>query len=121
MIGSLPVAGHISNHTQIFKTKLGYAKYSSNRALPRKGFSQTGGWLSPRQVFAKAHNIVDLIRADAATAPITAYKLRGNVSALERSGGNVAVLTGSDGKLLVDAGITGSRPRIMQALATVRL
>jgi glyoxylase-like metal-dependent hydrolase (beta-lactamase superfamily II) len=36
---------------------------------------------------------------------------------LEGSGGNVAVLTGPDGKLLVDAGITVSRPRIQEALA----
>jgi hypothetical protein len=38
--------------------------------------------------------------------------LRGNVSVLEGSGGNIAVLTGPDGKLLVDAGITASRPRL---------
>ena len=45
--------------------------------------------------------------------------MRGNVSVLEGSGGNVAVLTGADGKLLVDAGITASRPRIVDALASL--
>src|SRR5262249_47628096 len=39
------------------------------------------------------------------------------VSVLEGSGGNIAVLTGSDGKLMVDAGITASRRRIAEALA----
>jgi glyoxylase-like metal-dependent hydrolase (beta-lactamase superfamily II) len=82
-------------------------------------FAATGGWLSPAEVFAKARNVVDLIRDDAAKAPIVVHKLRGNVSLLEGSGGNVAVLTGQDGKLLIDAGITASRPRMMQALASL--
>lgn len=80
-------------------------------------FVTSGGWLSPRQVFAKAQGIVDMIRDDAAKAPINLHGLRGGVSALEGSGGNIAVLVGPDGKLLIDAGITASRPRILDALA----
>jgi glyoxylase-like metal-dependent hydrolase (beta-lactamase superfamily II) len=76
----------------------------------------TGGWLTPGQTFAKANGIVGMIRADAATAPIKVHKLRGDVAILEGSGGNIAVLTGPDGKLLVDAGITASRQRIIHAL-----
>src|SRR5262249_51517229 len=49
-------------------------------------------------------------------AKISVTKLRGNVSVLEGSGGNIAVLTGRDGKLLVDAVITASRLRITEAL-----
>ena len=75
----------------------------------------TGGWLSPQQAFAEARNIVDLIRDDAAKAPIKVHKLRGDVSVLEGSGGNIAVLTGADGKVFIDAGITASRPRILEA------
>jgi glyoxylase-like metal-dependent hydrolase (beta-lactamase superfamily II) len=75
----------------------------------------TGGWLSPRQAFAEARGIVDLIRDDAAKAPIKVHKLRGDVSILEGSGGNIAVLTGEDGKVFIDAGITASRPRILEA------
>jgi glyoxylase-like metal-dependent hydrolase (beta-lactamase superfamily II) len=82
-------------------------------------FAAGGGWMTPRQAYAEAQNIVDLIRADAAKATITVHKLRGGVSVLEGSGGNVAVLTGSDGKLLVDAGITASKPRMMEALASL--
>jgi glyoxylase-like metal-dependent hydrolase (beta-lactamase superfamily II) len=78
-----------------------------------------GGWLSPSQVFAEARNIVDLIRAEAAKAPIKVHRLRGRVSVLEGSGGNIAVLTGPDGKLMVDAGITASRPRVIEALASL--
>jgi len=43
-----------------------------------------------RQAFAEARNIVDLIRDDAAKAPINVHKLRGKVSILEGSGGNIA-------------------------------
>jgi glyoxylase-like metal-dependent hydrolase (beta-lactamase superfamily II) len=75
----------------------------------------TGGWLTPRQAFAEARNIVDLIRDDAAKAPINVHKLRGKVSILEGSGGNIAVMTGADGKVFIDAGITASRPRILEA------
>jgi glyoxylase-like metal-dependent hydrolase (beta-lactamase superfamily II) len=58
-----------------------------------------------------------MIRAEAAQAPITVYRLRGGVAVLEGSGGNVAVLTGPDGKLLVDAGIGVSRRQMTGALA----
>ena len=79
------------------------------------GSVATGGWLSPSRAYAEARNIVDLIRDEAAKTPIKVHKLRGNVSILEGSGGNIAVLTGSDGKVFVDAGITASRPRILEA------
>ena len=82
-------------------------------------FAATGGWLTPHQVFAQAKNIVDGIRASAAEAPIRIHKLRNNISVLEGSGGNIGVLTESDGAVLVDAGITASRPRILDALGTL--
>ena len=75
-----------------------------------------GGWLTPRAAFAEAQGIVELIKAEAARAPIKVHRLRGNVAVLEGSGGNVAVLTGSDGKLLVDAGIGVSRAQMLTAL-----
>jgi glyoxylase-like metal-dependent hydrolase (beta-lactamase superfamily II) len=74
------------------------------------------GWLSPREAYAEARSIVDLIRDGAAKTPIAVHKLRGNVSILEGSGGNIAVLTGQDGKVFIDAGITASRPRILEAV-----
>ena len=60
---------------------------------------------------------VIIIREAAATAKITITKLRGNVSVLEGSGGNIGVLTGRDGKLLVDAGLPATRKGITEALA----
>jgi intracellular sulfur oxidation DsrE/DsrF family protein len=40
------------------------------------GHTATGGWLSPSQAYAQARNIVDLIRDDAARAPIKLHKVR---------------------------------------------
>jgi len=73
----------------------------------------------PRRLFGVDGSPVTIIRDAAATAKINVTKLRGNVSMLEGSGGNIAAFTGRDGKLLVDAGITASRPRITEALASL--
>ncbi len=78
-----------------------------------------GGWLTPSQAFAQARAIVLFIKADAASAEIAVHRLRRNVTVLQGSGGNIAVLTGDDGKLLIDAGIAVSRPQITAALASL--
>src|ERR1700730_17070492 len=80
-------------------------------------FAATGGRLTPRHAFAEARGLVTLIKDSAASSPGTSYKLRGNVSVLEGSGGNIAVLTGPDGKVLIDGGISVSRPQLTKALA----
>lgn len=59
----------------------------------------------------------DVINRAAATSPITVHKLRGGVSMLEGSGGNIGVLVTPDGKLMVDCGIAVSQEKIKQALA----
>jgi glyoxylase-like metal-dependent hydrolase (beta-lactamase superfamily II) len=79
----------------------------------------TAVWLNPRWLFAAEASPVTTMRQSAATAKIKIQRLRGNVSVLEGSGGNIGVLTGRDGKLLVDAGMTASRPGIMKALASL--
>jgi glyoxylase-like metal-dependent hydrolase (beta-lactamase superfamily II) len=83
--------------------------------LASGGFASTSG-LGPRQAFAEARGLVSLIKDSAATSPIVVHKLRNNISAHEGSGGNIAVLTGPDGKVMVDAGIGVSRPQLMKAL-----
>jgi hypothetical protein len=80
-------------------------------------FTAAGEWLTPRAAFSEARGLVSLIKDSAAVSPIVTYKLRNNISVLEGSGGNVAVLTGPDGKVLVDAGIGVSRPQMTKALA----
>jgi glyoxylase-like metal-dependent hydrolase (beta-lactamase superfamily II) len=99
---------------------------SDQNLLSRRGFClcciggaafAASGWLTPRQAFAEARGLVSLIKDSAAASPIVTHRLRNNISVLEGSGGNIAVLTGPDGKLLVDAGIGVSRPQLTAALA----
>lgn len=100
---------------------------SRKHILSRRGFcfcciggaatAAAGTWLTPSEVFAEARGLVSLIKDSAATSPIVVHKLRNNISALEGSGGTVAVLTGPDGKVLIDAGISVSRPQLTKALA----
>jgi glyoxylase-like metal-dependent hydrolase (beta-lactamase superfamily II) len=70
----------------------------------------------PFVVSAEVTSPVLAINEDAATAKITVQALRGNVSVLMGSGGNIGVLSEPEGKLLVDAGIAVSKPRIKAAL-----
>jgi glyoxylase-like metal-dependent hydrolase (beta-lactamase superfamily II) len=80
-------------------------------------FAASNGRLTPRQAFAEARGLVSLIKDSAAVSPIITHRLRNNISVFEGSGGNIAVLTGSEGKVLIDAGIGVSRPQITRALA----
>src|ERR1700752_2580833 len=73
-------------------------------------------WNTPVLVLAQAMGPVEKINAEAAKANISVQPLRGNISVLMGSGGNIVVLNGPDGKLLVDAGIAVSRPKIEAAL-----
>ena len=78
--------------------------------------------LTPRRIFAQEAQAPPMLlqaRETGAAAKITNQKLRGNVSVLMGSGGNIAVLPGPQGKLLVDAGISPSRPRIIEALTAI--
>jgi glyoxylase-like metal-dependent hydrolase (beta-lactamase superfamily II) len=75
--------------------------------------------IAPRFLFGQEGGIVNFARAGAAKADITVQPLRRNISALMGSGGNIAVLPGSDGKLLVDAGFIPSRPKISDALSKI--
>jgi glyoxylase-like metal-dependent hydrolase (beta-lactamase superfamily II) len=56
------------------------------------------------------------INAEAASSEVTVHHLRGNLSVLEGSGGNIVVLVGPDGLLMVDAGIAVSKAKIEAAL-----
>jgi len=58
-------------------------------------------------------------RKSGEAANVTVQALRRNVSALIGSGGNIAVLPGSDGKLIIDSGFLGTRSKITDALSSV--
>lgn len=52
----------------------------------------TAGLLKPAEAYAEARDIVDTIRDYAATMPIQLHRLRGKVTIIEGSGGDIAVL-----------------------------
>ena len=65
---------------------------------------------------AQLPDMVVASRKSGETANIAVQALRGNVSALIGSGGNIAVLPGADGKLIIDSGFLGTRGKIVDAL-----
>jgi glyoxylase-like metal-dependent hydrolase (beta-lactamase superfamily II) len=65
---------------------------------------------------AHAESPVDKINAEAAKAEISVQSLRGHITMLSGSGGNISVFTSKDGKLMVDGGIAVSRPRLSKAI-----
>jgi glyoxylase-like metal-dependent hydrolase (beta-lactamase superfamily II) len=72
---------------------------------------------APHLLFAENKSGIVRTMIDSATkATIETHPVRRNISVLEGSGGNIAVLTGKDGKLLIDSGFTVSRPRLSAAL-----
>ncbi|MBP2611476.1 glyoxylase-like metal-dependent hydrolase (beta-lactamase superfamily II) [Rhizobium pusense] len=83
------------------------------------GFAATGGWLSPREAYAEARGLVSLIKDSAAKSAISTHKLRSGITILEGSGGNIAVLGGKDGLVLVDAGISVSQKQMTKALSDI--
>jgi glyoxylase-like metal-dependent hydrolase (beta-lactamase superfamily II) len=83
------------------------------------GLSAGATLLARRPLFAKEEGIVPTMVDAAAKAKITVHPVRRNISVLEGSGGNIAVLTGADGKLLVEAGFAVSRPAISNALVSI--
>lgn len=94
-------------------------RISRRRFLTAAGLTAAAVWLNPRGLFAQETGVVTMTRESGATAKITIHKLRGTVSMLEGSGGNIAVLTGRDGKLLVESGVTASRARITEAVGSL--
>lgn len=104
---------------------------SSTAAISRRRFLHTAAvtaaaaHLAPRSLLGQAAPAPDRLsqmRTAAASARITTQSLRGNISALLGSGGNIGVLTApgdpgkSDGKLCIDSGFSTSRPQVAAAL-----
>lgn len=92
---------------------------SRRRLFEIAGLSAGAALLARRPLFAKEEGIVPTMVNEAAKAKISVQPIRRNISVLEGSGGNIAVLTGPDGKLLVEAGFAVSRPAITSALASI--
>ncbi|MEO8028461.1 MAG: MBL fold metallo-hydrolase [Bryobacteraceae bacterium] len=94
-------------------------RISRRRFLTLAGVSAGATLVARRPLFAEERGIVPTMVNAAANATISVRPIRRNISVLEGSGGNIAVLTGRDGKLLVDAGFSVSRVAIAGALASI--
>jgi glyoxylase-like metal-dependent hydrolase (beta-lactamase superfamily II) len=68
---------------------------------------------------ASAETPFDHINATTAQSDVTTTALRGGVSALMGSGGNIAVLSGPEGKFMVDTGIAVSEQKLTAALTAI--
>jgi glyoxylase-like metal-dependent hydrolase (beta-lactamase superfamily II) len=89
------------------------------RFLATATLSSGAAMLIPRQLGAQYGNTVNVMRKTAASAKIIVKSLRANINVLMGSGGNIAVLTGKDGKLLIDSGFAVSQTGITNALAGI--
>ncbi len=93
--------------------------------ISRRQFLATGSLtvaaacLTPGYMVAETGSIVEGAFKEAAKAKVMVQTLRRNISVLLGAGGNIAVLTGPDGNLLIDAEIVTARPNVSKALATI--
>lgn len=72
--------------------------------------------LSSQPAFASPYSDIN---AAAKAGPVTVQQLRGNISMLQGSGGNITALAGQDGFFMVDAGIAVSKDMIVAALKSI--
>jgi glyoxylase-like metal-dependent hydrolase (beta-lactamase superfamily II) len=91
----------------------------SRRLFLTAGGTAAAACFVPNRLVAQTNGLVGSAFKQAATAKVTVQNLRRNISVLLGAGGNIAVLTGPDGKLLVDAEIITARPNVSKALASI--
>jgi glyoxylase-like metal-dependent hydrolase (beta-lactamase superfamily II) len=92
---------------------------SRRRFIASTGLAATGFCVVPHRVFGGEESLVVAARKSGETANITVQALRRNVSTLIGAGGNIAVLPGNDGKLIIDAGYLTARGKIAAALSSL--
>jgi glyoxylase-like metal-dependent hydrolase (beta-lactamase superfamily II) len=92
---------------------------SRRHFLAAGSLSLAATWLNPKSLFAEQDALVQGGFREAAATKLIVQPLRRNITALLGTGGNIAVLTGPDGKLLVDAEIVTARPHVVEALASI--
>jgi glyoxylase-like metal-dependent hydrolase (beta-lactamase superfamily II) len=92
---------------------------SRRQFLAAGGFAVAAAGLAPKGLFAQTGGLVESAFKEAAIAKVTVQPLRRDISVLLGAGGNIAVLTGPDGKLLVDAEIITAGPNVSKALASI--
>ncbi len=94
----------------------------NRRSFLQLGAAATAGTLTPRWMRAQAATVPERVaqgRALALKTPITTTKLYDNVYLLQGFGGNIALQTGPEGNILIDASFTTAVPKIREAIAAV--
>ena len=92
---------------------------SRRKFLAGGGLTVAAACFTPSYLMAETEGIVIGAFKEAAAAKVTVQNLRRNISVLFGAGGNIAVLTGPDGKLLIDAEIVTARPNVEKAIASI--
>lgn len=94
----------------------------NRRSFFELGVAAGAAFMAPRWANAQATAATDRVaqaHADAVNIPIKTTKLYDNVYLLQGQGGNMALQTGSEGNILVDASYAPAVPRIHEAIASV--
>jgi len=91
----------------------------NRRSFLHLGLTASGAALAPHWLRSQAAAPVDRLaqmRSTGATTPIKTTKLYDNVFLLQGVGGNMAVQTGPEGKVLIDSSYSTAVPRLREAL-----
>lgn len=110
-----------------------FGKQTTRREMLRTGVALAGtgvlAGLMPRSLLsgalARAENLQQVaspadrlaqMKAQMSAIPLVTTKLRDNIHLLSGPGGNMVVLSGTDGKILVDSSFSGVAPKIKAAM-----
>ena len=95
----------------------------NRRSFLRLGISATAAGIAPRwmrgQAQAQPQDRLTQMRAAGASTEIKTTKLYDNLYLLQGAGGNMAVQTGADGKILIDSSYATAIPRLREALTAL--
>ena len=98
---------------------------SLERPFHRRSFLRAGSFTVAALLTKSAtmhgdfRGLVDTMMLEARTAQVKVAPLSAHLFVIENTGGNITVLDGPDGMLMVDAGIGGAHPQILAALESI--
>jgi cyclase len=105
----------------MFDREIKMVPIASRRSFVKFGLSAAGAALAPHWALAQAANAQRNAAAqdDPGKVAVKSTRLADNVYLLQGAGGNMALQTGPDGLLLIDASFAPAVPRIREAIAAL--
>jgi glyoxylase-like metal-dependent hydrolase (beta-lactamase superfamily II) len=94
----------------------------NRRSFLKMGVAFTAAAAAPRWILAQSapsHSMIDQARATAANTPVKTTRLYDNLYLLQGAGGNMALQTGPQANILIDASYATAVPHILDAMAAV--